>query len=562
MTRVALYARYSDDKQNPASIEDQLNLCREHADREGWRIFGTYKDPAISGASVILRPGVQSLLEDARAGQFDIVLAEALDRISRDQADTATLYKHFLFAGVRIVTLGEGEISELHVGLKGTMNALFLKDLAKKTHRGLKGRVEKGKSGGGLCYGYDVVRQLDSRGQLVRGDRAINEAQATIIRRIFSDYAAGSSPIAIARRLNAEGVSGPGGAPWGGTTIRGHAKRGTGFINNELYIGRLVWNRQRYLKDPETGKRVARLNAPSDMIVTEVPHLRIVSDELWGIVKARQAQVMEDHAAVIAGIREHFAGRPVATRRPSSLLSGLVFCGCCSGPMTLRRKGRFACSRRVDHGDCDNHRTVDRHTLEDRVLDGLKDRMMAPEIAAEAMRAYAEEMNRLHRDRYSAQAEDRRELGKIRKAIASIVTAIENGEYSRTLGDRLRGLEEQEDALNARLSLSAPRRPALHPNIGGIYRQRVARLRSALDTPESHSEAADAIRELIERITLKPGAGRGQVDVVVQGDLGVILNWLEQRSSGQNTNTPGAKASGVSLRVGAGAGFEPATFRL
>jgi hypothetical protein len=57
----------------------------------------------------------------------------------------ATLFKHLRFAGVQIVTLAEGEISELHVGLKGTMNALFLKDLAAKTHRGLRGRVEKGK---------------------------------------------------------------------------------------------------------------------------------------------------------------------------------------------------------------------------------------------------------------------------------------------------------------------------------------------------------------------------------------------------------------------------------
>jgi DNA invertase Pin-like site-specific DNA recombinase len=110
---------------------------------------------------VILRPGVQSLLQDAQRGKFDIVLAEALDRDSRDQADVATLFKHLRFAGVQIVTLAEGEISELHVGLKGTMNALFLKDLAAKTHRGLRGRVEKGKAGGGLCYGYGSGRTQD-----------------------------------------------------------------------------------------------------------------------------------------------------------------------------------------------------------------------------------------------------------------------------------------------------------------------------------------------------------------------------------------------------------------
>jgi len=132
------------------------------------RVVGAYRDAAISGSSVILRPGIQSLLQDARRGQFDVVMAEALDRISRDQADVATLYKHLQFAGVRIVTLAEGEVSELHVGLKGTMNALFLKDLANKTRRGLRGRIEQGESDDGLCYGYDVVRRLNSEGEPVR----------------------------------------------------------------------------------------------------------------------------------------------------------------------------------------------------------------------------------------------------------------------------------------------------------------------------------------------------------------------------------------------------------
>jgi DNA invertase Pin-like site-specific DNA recombinase len=147
MTRVALYARYSSDNQRDASIEDQLRQCRDRAEREGWTVVETYSDRAISGASMV-RSGVQSLLADAQGQRFDIVLSEALDRISRDQEDVAGMFKRLRFAGVGIVTLSEGEISELHVGLKGTMNALFLKDLAMKTHRGLRGRVEKEGQGG------------------------------------------------------------------------------------------------------------------------------------------------------------------------------------------------------------------------------------------------------------------------------------------------------------------------------------------------------------------------------------------------------------------------------
>src|SRR5262249_39557735 len=163
------------------------------------------------------------------------------------------------------------EISELHVGLKGTMNALFLKDLAAKTRRGLRGRVEQGRSGGGLCYGYDVLREVDAHGQVTTGARKINEAEAAIVARIFDEYAVGQSPRRIAFDLNAEGILGPQGSGWGPSTINGNAARGTGILNNELYIGRLVWNRLRYIKDPDTGKRVSRLNAEAEWVVQEVP---------------------------------------------------------------------------------------------------------------------------------------------------------------------------------------------------------------------------------------------------------------------------------------------------
>ena len=75
------------------------------------------------------------MMEDGQRQRFDIVLAEALDRISRDQEEIAGVYKRLTFAGVRMVTLSEGDISELHIGLKGTMGALYLKDLADKTRR-------------------------------------------------------------------------------------------------------------------------------------------------------------------------------------------------------------------------------------------------------------------------------------------------------------------------------------------------------------------------------------------------------------------------------------------
>ena len=285
--RAALYARYSSDNQRDASIEDQLRLCREHAQRQGWAVADSYSDRAISGAS-LLRPGIQELMADAARHRFDVILTESLDRLSRDQEDIAGLYKRMRFAGVRIVTLSEGDISELHIGLKGTMGALYLKDLADKTRRGLRGRVEAGKSGGGNSYGYTVQRRVGADGQPVTGERATNPEDAAVVRRVFEAYADGKSPKRIAMELNRDRVPAPGGGEWGFSTIVGNPKRRSGLLHNELYVGRLVWNRQRFVKDPDSGKRISRLNPESEWIVQEVPHLRIIDDALWQQVKQRQ----------------------------------------------------------------------------------------------------------------------------------------------------------------------------------------------------------------------------------------------------------------------------------
>ena len=324
--KVALYARYSSDAQRDASIADQLRICRAHAERQGWHIVEEYTDHAVSGAS-LLRPGIQALIADALQGRFQLLLSEAMDRLSLDQEDIAGLFKRMAYGDVKIVTLSEGEVTQLHVGLKGTMNALFLKDLADKTRRGLRGRVEQGKSGGGNAYGYTVVKQFDAQGEALRGDRTIHPEQADVVRRIFSDYAAGKSAKRIATELNRDKIPAPGGGDWGFSTINGNPKRGTGILNNELYIGALVWNRQRFVKDPATGKRQARPNPPEDWITQTVPELRIVSEAIWSAAKARQSAMRADQPEPAAS--------PLTTardrKRPRYLLSGLTRCGCCGG---------------------------------------------------------------------------------------------------------------------------------------------------------------------------------------------------------------------------------------
>jgi site-specific DNA recombinase len=255
--RVAIYARYSTDRQSESSAEDQARLCRDKAAREGWTVVAEFLDPAMSGATRN-RPQLVAMM--ARAAEFDIVLAESLDRLSRDQEDIAAIHKRLRFAGVAIVTLADGPIGEMLIGVKGAMAAEYLTDLGDKTRRGQIGRVIAGRIPGGLSYGYERVHRLDARGEPERGLRAIREDEAAIVRRIFRLFLAGVGPREIARGLNAEGVAAPRGALWRASTITGHRQRRNGILYNDLYSGRILFNRQRFERDPDSRRRVARPN--------------------------------------------------------------------------------------------------------------------------------------------------------------------------------------------------------------------------------------------------------------------------------------------------------------
>ena len=517
MSTVAIYARYSTDMQREASIEDQIRLCSERAQREGWDIQNCYTDHGISGASLI-RPGVQALLADARERKFNIVLAESIDRLSRDQEDIAHIYKRMGFEDVRIVTLSEGDVNELHIGLKGTMGALFLKDLADKTRRGLRGRVEAGKSGGGNAYGYDVVRKIGSDGEALRGERKINKKQAGIVRRIFNEYASGKSPRAIAHKLNKENVPGPSGKGWGPSTIHGNKQRGTGILNNEIYIGRLIWNRLCYIKDPETGKRVSRLNDESEWIIHDVPDLHLIDQDLWDAVKARQGEMKASRFA---------KGQPGYwdRRRPRYLFSGLMTCGECGGGVVHLNSERIGCASARNKGTCSNMLTMRRDDLEALVLDGLEQHMMDPALVEVFCEHYTRHMNRLVAQHNAGFEADHDELEKVKRELARLVQAILDGVPAVQVKDKMAELEGRKEVLERRVSNAKGMPVSLHPNLAGYYRDQIGHLRAALQSPERREKACAALRPLIDRIELRPVAkGSKQIPTItLHGRLAGIL---------------------------------------
>ncbi|MVA64299.1 recombinase family protein [Agrobacterium vitis] len=551
--KVAIYARYSSDNQRDASIADQLRLCRLHAEKQGWQIIEEYTDHAVSGAS-LLRPGIQALISDAMRGRFQLVLSEAMDRLSRDQEDIAGLFKRMSYSDVKIVTLSEGEVSHLHVGLKGTMNALFLKDLADKTRRGQRGRVEAGKSGGGNSYGYDVVKKLDANGEPIRGARIINEAQAEVIRRIFSDYAAGKSAKIIAVALNKEGIPAPSGGDWGFSTINGNPKRGNGILNNEMYVGKIVWNRQRFIKEPDTGRRQARANPESEWVIQETPELRIVEEALWSAVKARQGENKIDRDAEgrvdVAEINYR--------RRPKYLFSGLTKCSRCGGGYSAISATLIGCSTARNKGTCDNRVNIRRDELESRVLNALRNRLLDPAIFAEFCDAYTQETNRLRMESRAHINLARSEIEQIGREEGRLMDLYLKDAISieavKSKGDQLKVRKAE---LNSFLATAEELPPLLHPAMALQYRLRTQQLYETLqdDSEEKRVEAANVIRSLVEDIVLTPVGGKVEIDV--RGDLAGILTIAVERKKPRDGALFGSQESLV-----AGAGFEPAAFRL
>jgi hypothetical protein len=396
--------------------------------------------------------------------------------------------------------------------LKGKMNALFLKDLADKTRRGLRGRVELGKSGGGLCFGYRVTRATHDG--VATGDREIIPAEAEVIRRIFRDYSAGMSPKAIAKDLNAERCPGPGGAPWNPSTIHGNPARGTGILNNELYVGRLVWNRLHYVKDPDTGKRVSRPNPSSEWVTTAVPELRLVDDELWHQPKARQVEMRR---VASNGDPKRFN----EARRPKYLFSGLTKCAECGGGYVMYWRDRLACFGARSRGTCTNRLTISRREVEERVLVALRDKLMRKDLFEDFCGEYVRELNRLRMEHRAGLSSARSELASADREIRKLVQATKDGVSALSIKDELLSLEARKAELQSRLN--APKMPELlHPRMADVYRDKVTNLCRALESEESRTSAVDAIRALIETILLEPDGD--QLKITLKGDLAGMLS--------------------------------------
>ncbi|WP_264181309.1 recombinase family protein, partial [Leisingera sp. McT4-56] len=442
--------------QNPMSVEDQFRLIERYARERGWEVADHYANSAISGTVSRARSDFQRLSADLASGSFDVVLAESIDRICRDPEHIAVFYKSARFHGVEIHSSKRGKADALTLGLSAMFSAMHVEELSQKTHRGLEGRVEQGFSAGGKVYGY---RQgTDERGAPVKGKRAIDEIEAAVVLNIFRDYAAGLSPIAIANRLNEEGIPSPSARTnrrssgrWKQNAINGNRERGNGIINNELHIGWLVWNRQTFVKNLQTEKRVAQSNPKNEWRTAEVPELRIIDQDLWNEVKARQAALSKRSAKIKASDRNKLSAGQTLRRR-KYLLSGLLHCGLCGGKITVAGSGKYKtyyCANAKEMGPsvCTGFRGLRESVAQPLVLSGLRGELMKPE-------AYEHFRKRFHKRLVESQgaAEERlrihdARLHELETKERNLLQAIEDGAFSPVINERLNAVHEELTAM-------------------------------------------------------------------------------------------------------------------
>jgi site-specific DNA recombinase len=386
MRRVAIYARFSTDKQDARSIEDQVRRCRAAAAGRGFVVVTEYADAAISGSHTV-RANLQRMLADAKRKAFDSLLIDDLSRLARDLGDTWQLvFRDLAGQGVSVLDCTTGMFSDakgarLTFGALALVNDTFLELVRTETHRGLEGRALAGFSAGGKTYGFTTVPETNPSDPLhPRKRRVIEPDEAAIVVRIFAMFADGAGAKKIAATLNDEGVRAPhdGGKGnkrsrgWGHTTIR-H------MLRNENYVGVFTWNRHKFFQIPGTNSYRHVPRPESEHVRKELQELRVVPADLWTKVQRLNGPKRTRKTAAIGSGKSY-------------LLAGLVKCGLCGGAISVvsrrYKKGvgytALGCGTHHSRGQaiCANGRSVSERKLTQAVVGALRERLLEPDLAA------------------------------------------------------------------------------------------------------------------------------------------------------------------------------------
>jgi site-specific DNA recombinase len=232
---------------------------------------------------------------------------------------------------------------------------------------------------------------------------------------------------------------------WNPSSLSGNIERGEGILNNKAYFGERIFNRRTWVEMPTEDRgftRQPRLNDESDWVVNLDPEQRIISQDLWDAVKERQLE-----ARAARDEKFGITGNPLAgAKRPTHLLSELIFCGACGDKFVATGAGRWRCRNHRGAG-CSNG-SVTTAELEERVLRGLRERLLSPALISSFAAELQKELDRAVHDTGSPRAAIEVELADTRSRIAKLVQQVEkDDDVPKAIIERLKQLEEFEARL-------------------------------------------------------------------------------------------------------------------
>ncbi|RWC48067.1 MAG: recombinase family protein [Mesorhizobium sp.] len=516
MKRAALYARYSSDLQTDRSIEDQIALCSDYAGKQDLTIATVFHDRARSGASIVGRDGVMAMMDAARDGLFDVLIVEALDRLSRDQEDLAGIYKRLTHLGIEIRAVHDGRADIVQIGIRGLVGALYLQDLAQKVRRGMAGVVRDGRNAGGKAYGYAPVPGRP-------GELSIVPDEAAIVLRIFEEAAAGQAPRDIAGGLNDDNIAPPRGRYWSGGTINGNPKRGYGILQNAIYDGRIVWNRVHMVKDPDTGRRQSRVNPRTEWQEHAAEHLRIVPAPLFAAVNSKPART-----------------NAAPARKNARLLSGLLRCGCCGSGMSIKdtqgKITRIMCTRAKESRSCTNLRPYALDHIEATVLDGLRARLNDRALIDHYVAAYNDEHQQLYSGQGASREKAAQRLDAAKREYDRVLNAYVKGMISEAEAEqRLPELRSERQQLESALAVlpQPPKVVTLKPALVARYIRDLEALEASIaDNGFVSEEAKKHLRNIVSTVTVYPPKPGELPTIQIDGYLSNLVDQdLKQRAS-------------------------------
>jgi site-specific DNA recombinase len=262
----------------------------------------------------------------------------------------------------------------------------------------------------------------------------------------------------------------------------------------------------------------------------------------------------------VQAIKGRYSSQPGNKRQTTKrLLTGLVKCGSCGGSMTIVNRNRYYCSAKRERGTCDSNVGIKAAEIEERVLAGLKDILVGNEDLIDAFaKEFKSEVNRLRKQRGQQGRQLQKELNTVNTAIKRCLAYITGGDGDPGLvRDELRELEARQKQIESDLKATpANAELEVHPNIATLYARKVHELQALLTDEQYRYQAMDIVRSMIDHIEVHAGAERGEPAVTLVGALAQIIAHTQQN------NTAASKGSDGRVLMVAGAGFEPATFRL